>query len=64
MRLQIGRLLLNEALDLLAKGEPETARIVLRDLVNATAGLEEFAEASRTPSNSVHYMLPAAAATH
>ena len=32
--------LLNEAISLFLNGEPETARLILRELVNATVGFE------------------------
>jgi hypothetical protein len=35
--------LLNEAVSLFLNGEPETARLILRDLANATAGFEKLA---------------------
>jgi hypothetical protein len=35
--------LLNEATRLLISGEAETARVILRDLVNATLGFEQLA---------------------
>ncbi|MBT9096509.1 hypothetical protein KFZ76_02140 [Methylovulum psychrotolerans] len=35
--------LLNEALELFINGEPEIARLILRDLVNMTVGFEELA---------------------
>jgi hypothetical protein len=35
--------LLDEAVSLFLNGEPETARLILRDLVNATIGFEELA---------------------
>jgi hypothetical protein len=34
--------LLNEAISLFLNGEPETARLMLRDIVNATVGFEEL----------------------
>jgi hypothetical protein len=36
--------LLDEAISLFLNGEPETARLILRDLVNATIGFEEVTE--------------------
>ena len=35
--------LLDEAATLFLNGEPETARLILRDLVNATIGFEQLA---------------------
>jgi DNA-binding phage protein len=49
--------LLDEAVTLFLNGEPDTARIVLRDLVNATAGFERLATATGKPAKSLHRML-------
>jgi DNA-binding phage protein len=49
--------LLDEAATLFLNGEPETARLVLRDLVNATVGFEKLATVTRRPSKSLHRML-------
>ncbi|MBT9547973.1 MAG: transcriptional regulator [Candidatus Sericytochromatia bacterium] len=49
--------LLNEAASLFLNGEPETARLILRDLVNATVGFEELAQETAKPSKSLHRML-------
>ncbi len=38
-------------------GEPETARLILRDLVNATVGFEHLAVLTDKPSKSLHRML-------
>ena len=51
--------LLDEATQLLISGEAETARVILRDLVNATLGFEELAKLTDLPSNSLHRMLSA-----
>ena len=51
--------LLNEAIALFLNGEPETARLILRDLVNATVGFEELAVETSKPSKSLHRMLSA-----
>lgn len=51
--------LLNEAASLFLNGEPETARLILRDLVNATVGFEELANETSRPSKSLHRMLSA-----
>jgi DNA-binding phage protein len=51
--------LLDEALSLFLNGEPDTARLVLRDLVNATIGFEGLAVATGKPSKSLHRMLSA-----
>lgn len=49
--------LLDEAATLFLSGEADTARLILRDLVNATLGFEELAELTRKPSKSLHRML-------
>lgn len=51
--------LLDEALSLFLNGEPDVARLVLRDLVNATVGFEELVTAVSKPSKSLHRMLSA-----
>lgn len=51
------RALLDEAIALLISGEPETARVILRDLVNATVGFEQLAKLTDVPSKSLHRML-------
>ena len=49
--------MLNEAVTLFLNGESETARLTLRDLVNATIGFEHLAEVTQKPSKSLHRML-------
>ena len=49
--------LLDEAATLFLNGEPETARLILRDLVNATLGFEQLAVVTEKPSKSLHRML-------
>lgn len=49
--------LLDEAATLFLSGEPETARLILRDLVNATVGFEQLAALTDKPSKSLHRML-------
>ncbi len=49
--------LLDEAATLFLNGEPETARLILRDLVNATIGFEELSVVTAKPSKSLHRML-------
>lgn len=49
--------LLDEATTLFLNGEPETARLILRDLVNATVGFEKLAIETAKPSKSLHRML-------
>ena len=51
------RALLDEAATLFLNGEPETARLILRDLVNATMGFEQLATLTAKPSKSLHRML-------
>lgn len=51
------RALLDEAATLFLNGEPDTARLVLRDLVNATVGFEALAVATGKPAKSLHRML-------
>ena len=48
-----------EAASLFLNGEPATARVILRDLVNATVGFEGLAKATERPSKSLHRMLSA-----
>lgn len=49
--------LLDEAATLFLSGEPEAARVILRELVSATVGFEGLAELTRKPSKSLHRML-------
>jgi DNA-binding phage protein len=56
---ELAILLLDEALSLFLNGEADTARLVLRDLVNATIGFEGLATATAKPSKSLHRMLSA-----
>ena len=51
--------LLDEAATLFLNGEPETARLILRDLINATIGFEQLAALTAKPSKSLHRMLSA-----
>lgn len=51
--------LLDEAITLFLNGEPEVARLVLRDLVNATVGFVALALEVDKPSKSLHRMLSA-----
>ncbi len=51
--------LLDEAITLFLNGEPDVARLVLRDLVNATVGFEALALEVKKPSKSLHRMLSA-----
>lgn len=49
--------LLDEAATLFLNGEAETARLIPRDLVNATLGFEQLAQVTDKPSKSLHRML-------
>lgn len=49
--------LLDEALTLFVNGEPDSAKLILRDLVNATVGFEQLAQVVHKPSKSLHRML-------
>jgi DNA-binding phage protein len=49
--------LLDEAATLFLNGEPHTARLILRDLVNASVGFETLAAETNRPSKSLHRML-------
>lgn len=54
---EFARGLLDEAITLFINGEAETAKLILRDLVNATLGFEELAIAVEKSPKSVHRML-------
>lgn len=54
---EFAKALLDEAATLFLSGEPETARLILRDLVNATLGFEQLAKETAKPSKSLHRML-------
>ena len=47
--------LLDEAATLFLNGEPETARLILRDLVNATIGFEQLAVLTDAVRDEAHY---------
>jgi DNA-binding phage protein len=49
--------LLDEAITLFVNGEPESAKLILRDLVNATVGFEALADEIHKPVKSLHRML-------
>ena len=51
------RALLDEAATLFLNGDAHTARLILRDLINASIGFEALSEATKTPSKSLHRML-------
>ncbi len=54
---EFAKAMLDEAAMLFLNGEPETARVILRDLVNATVGFEALAAETAKPSKSLHRML-------
>ena len=54
---EFAKALLDEAATLFLSGEPETARLILRDLVNATLGFDQLATMTDKPSKSLHRML-------
>jgi DNA-binding phage protein len=54
---RFARALLDEALTLFLNGEPDAAKLVLRDLIDATVGFEELARRTDKPSKSLHRML-------
>lgn len=49
--------MLDEAATAFLNGEPHVARLILRDLVNASVGFEELASKTNRPSKSLHRML-------
>jgi DNA-binding phage protein len=54
---EFARALLDEAATLFLNGEADAARLVLRDLVNATVGFETLAAETEKPAKSLHRML-------
>ena len=54
---EFAKALLDEAATLFLSDEPETARLILRGLVNATVGFEQLAVLTDKPSKSLHRML-------
>ena len=54
---ELAKALLDEAATLFLNGEADTARLVLRDLVNATVGFETLAAETAKPAKSLHRML-------
>lgn len=54
---KFARALLDEAITLFVNGEADTAKLVLRDLVNATIGFETLSEEVHKPAKSLHRML-------
>lgn len=51
--------LLDEALTLFLNGEPDTAKLMLRNLVNATVGFETRSNMNRAPATMIRNNLPA-----
>src|SRR3989304_4693604 len=49
--------LMKEAMTAFLEGEPETTRVILRELVNSTIGFEFLAEQLDKSSKSIHRML-------
>lgn len=49
--------MLDEAATAFLNGEPHVARLILRDLVNASVGFETLAAETNRPSKSLHRML-------
>jgi DNA-binding phage protein len=49
--------MLDEAATAFLNGEPHVARLILRDLVNASVGFEALAAETNRPSKSLHRML-------
>lgn len=49
--------MLDEAATAFLNGEPHVARLILRDLVNASMGFEDLAAETNRPSKSLHRML-------
>ncbi len=51
------RAMLDEAVTVFLNGEPHVARLILRDLVNASVGFKDLAVETNKPSKSLHRML-------
>jgi DNA-binding phage protein len=49
--------LLHEAIDSMLNGDSATAKLILRDLINATVGFEQVAAEIKKSSKSLHRML-------
>jgi DNA-binding phage protein len=54
---EFAKALLDEAATLFLNGEPHLARLILRDLVNATIGFAGLAAETAKPAKSLHRML-------
>lgn len=55
--LAFAKAMLDEAATAFLNGEPDVARLILRDLVNASVGFEGLAAETNRPSKSLHRML-------
>ena len=53
----VAKAMLDEAATAFLNGEPHVARLILRDLVNASVGFEQLATETNRPSKSLHRML-------
>lgn len=51
------KVMLDEAATAFLNGKPHVARLILRDLVNASVGFEGLAAEIKHPSKSLHRML-------
>ena len=56
---EFARALLGEAIAVFLNGEPDVARLLLRDLVTGTIGFERLAVLTGKPSKSLNQMLSA-----
>ncbi len=56
---EFAKALLNEALTLFINGEPDVARLVLKDLINSSIGFETLAKKTNKPNKSLQRMLSA-----
>lgn len=54
---ELAKGLLEEAMELMVSGEADTARLLLRDVVNGLMGFEVLGELTGIPSKSLHRML-------
>jgi DNA-binding phage protein len=54
---EFAKALLDEAATLFLNGEPQTARVILRDLVDAVVGFDILAAQTGRTSRSLHRML-------
>jgi DNA-binding phage protein len=54
---EFAKALLGEAATLFLNGEADTARLVLRDLIDASVGFEALAAETAKPAKSLHRML-------